>query len=131
METAVMLPVDAIRRGLEADREWSLAARFWSARIRFFVGRDQYFMRVENGRVEEFKAGTEGFDAYNIDIGGSPESWRELLKEVPRPYYHDFLPAQVHHGFTCGGDLESLYAYYGAVSRILAVMRQCAVESCA
>jgi hypothetical protein len=125
MEGKVALQVDAVRKGLQNDREWSLAARFWYARIRFFIGDDQYFMRIEDGRVAEFKAGTDGFDSYTINIGGPPEVWRHLLMEVPPPYYQDFLPAQLHHGFTCGGDLPSLYAYYGAMSRILAVMRQC------
>lgn len=125
MGSMVKLSVDAIRKGLEADREWALAARFWNTKIRFFIGDDQYFMRIENGRVAEFKDWTDGFDNYFINIGGSPDVWQLLLKKVPPPFYNDFLPAMTQ-GFTCGGDLESLYAYYGAVSRILAVMRNCA-----
>ena len=126
MQASLTLPVDAIREGLAADPEWALVARYWNADIRFFVGTDNYSLRVEEGRVARFERRPDASFAYTILIGGPTEAWREILKQVPPPYYQDFLPAQVFHGFTCGGDLESLYAYYAAISRILAIMRRCA-----
>ena len=129
MEAPVTLPVEAIRAGLAADPEWALAARYWNVDIRFFVGADNYVLRVEDGRVAAFERRPDASFAWTILIGGPVEAWRELLKEVPRPYYQDFLPAQVFHGFACGGDLEALYAYYAAISRILAIMRRCAAPA--
>jgi hypothetical protein len=123
----LVLPVDAIRERLNRDPEFLLAARYWYCDIRFFVGADPYFMRIENGRVQSFQHGTQGFDPYTINIGGPVEVWKQMLVPVPRPFYHDWIAASFHHGFTLGGDLESAYAYYSAIRRINAVMRDCMV----
>jgi hypothetical protein len=125
MQERLTLSVGAIHEAVNADKEFRLAARFWYARIRFFIGADQYFMRIEDGAVTEFVAGTEGFDPYSINIGGPVEIWEKMLAKVPPPYYQSFLPAQAHYGLTCGGDLRALYAHYAALERILVVMRRC------
>lgn len=125
----LVLPVDAIRDGLNRDPEFLLAARYWYCDIRFFIGADQYFMRIENGRVQHFQRGTQGFDPYTINIGGPVEVWRQMLVPLPLPFYHDWLAASFHHDFTLGGDLESAYAYYSAIRRINAVMGACVAAS--
>lgn len=125
MSANFVLPVDAIRDGLNRDPEFVLAARFWYADIRFEVGDEPYFMHVENGIVTRFKHGTEGFDPYEINIGGSTETWLKMMEEKPEPFYHDWLAACFHHEFEISGDLGSAYAYYFALRRIHAVMGQC------
>ena len=128
MSTSFELPVDAIREGLNADPEFVLAARFWYVDIRFTIGDDVYFMHIENGVVESFQHGTQGFDPYSISVGGPESVWREMLVEKPRPFYHDWFAASFHHEFELGGDLESAYAYYYALRRIHAVMAACVVR---
>jgi hypothetical protein len=58
----LVLPVDTIRDRLNRDAEFLLTARFWYCDIRFFIGEDPYFMRIENGKVDRFQYGTQGFD---------------------------------------------------------------------
>lgn len=125
MGNTLVLPVDAIRDGLNNDPEFTLCARFWYCDLRFVVGEDQYFMRIENGRVASFQHGTQGFDPYTINIGGAAGVWAEMLEERPKPFYHDWFAASFHHEFELSGDLESAYAYYYALRRIHAVMGQC------
>lgn len=125
----LVLPVDAIRQWLNRDPEFGLAARYWYCDIRFFVGAEPYFMHIENGRVQSFQRGTQGFDPYDINIGGPADVWKQMLAPVPRPFYHDWLAASFHHGFTLGGNLESAYAYYAAIRRINAAMRACAAAA--
>ena len=108
MDGTLVLPVDAIREGLNADPEFVLQARFWTADIRFVIGSDQYFMRIENGRVVRFKEGTQGFDPYDVNVAGPEAVWREMLAETPRPFYHDWLAAQFHHEFELSGDRRRL-----------------------
>ena len=43
-------------------------------------------------------------------------------------HYHDWFAASFHHEFTLGGDLESAYAYYYAIRRINAIMREAVIE---
>lgn len=125
MQESITFDVDEIRLQVNADKEWTLAARYWYARIRFSIGADRYFMRVEDGRVTEFFAGTQGFDPYQIDIGAPAEVWEKMLAKVPPAYCQSFLPAQLFFGATLGGDLTAIYSHYAALERILAVMRRC------
>lgn len=120
----LVIPVDAVRHVLNADPEWAIASRFWHARVRFYADDDEFFMRIEHGKVVAFEAGTDGYQSSTIHIGGPRATWREMLKPLPPPLFQDFFPAMMHHGIILGGDLVSLYAYYGAISRILAVMRR-------
>jgi len=66
----LVLPVDTIRDRLNRDPEFLLTARFWYCDIRFFIDHDLYFMRIENGTVDHFQHGSQGFDPYTINIGG-------------------------------------------------------------
>jgi len=119
------LPVDAIKKAINADPEWSIAARFWNATIRFYTNEsDEYFMEIEHGKVVNFQEGSDGYMASTIYVGGPRRAWREVLKTNPKRLCNDFFPAAIHHGMRLGGDLSSLYAYYSAMQRILAVMRQ-------
>jgi hypothetical protein len=102
-----------------------LTARFWYVDLRFRVDDDLYFMRIENGRVESFAYGTQGFDPYTINIGGPAAVWERMLVAKPDPFYHDWFAASFHHPFEFGGDLESAYAYYYALRRIHAVIGEC------
>ncbi|MEX2480269.1 MAG: hypothetical protein WD928_05345 [Gammaproteobacteria bacterium] len=122
MSGGLILPVDDIRDRLNRDPEFVLTARFWYCDVRFLVGDDPYFMHIENGRVSSFQHGTQGFDPYDIHIGGPVEVWQHMLVEKPKPFYHDWLAAALHHGFELSGDLQSAYAYYFALRRIHAVM---------
>jgi hypothetical protein len=125
----LVLPVDTIRDRLNRDPEFLLTARFWYCDIRFFIGGDLYFMRIENGKVDHFQHGTQGFDPYTINIGGPVEVWKKMMEPRPQPFYHDWFAASFHHGFTFGGDLESAYAHYYAIRRINAIMREAVIES--
>lgn len=124
-EDRLIIPVDAVRDGVNADPEFAIAGRFWNARIRFYTHElDEYFMQIEHGRVTTFREGTDGYQASTIYVGGPRSSWKEVLSLKPRRLFHDFFPAAIHGGMRLGGDLSSLYAYYAAMQRIAAVMRR-------
>lgn len=116
------LPVDAIRNFLNSDAEFKLAARFWDSDIRFVVGDEHYFMRIRDGVVAEFFLGTQGFDAYDINIGGPVEVWQRMVEPIPEPFYHDWFAASFHHQFEISGDLGAAYAYYYALRRMHAAI---------
>jgi hypothetical protein len=80
-------------------------------------------------QVDHFQHGTQGFDPYTINIGGTEEVWKKMMERRPKPFYHDWFAASFHHDFTFGGDLESAYAHYYAIRRINAIMRQTVIES--
>lgn len=117
-----VIPVNDIVARLNSDPEFLLTARFWYCDIRFVIGVEQYFMHIENGRVESFTHGTNGFDPYTINLSGSEEVWARMFEPTPKPFFHDWFAASFHHEFEFGGDLESAYAYYYSLRRIKAIM---------
>ena len=124
-EDRLALPVKAVQDGVNRDAEFAIAARFWNACVRFYTNEaDEYFMVIRDGRVVKFQEGSDGYQASDIYVGGPRETWRDLLAPVQPRFCNDFFPAAIHRGMRLGGDLSSLYAYYSAMQRILAVMRQ-------
>jgi hypothetical protein len=123
-EGKLAIPVDRVRERLNGDPEWAIAARHWNARVRFYADDEEYFMALHDGRVVSFTAGTDGYQASTIHIGGPRSTWKRMVEALPAPLFQDFFPAAIHNGITLGGDLVSLYAYYGALSRFLVILRQ-------
>lgn len=121
---AVQLRCEKIVATINGDPEFQISARLWNTRIRFDVGDHPYAVHVDEGKVVEFTDEPDDFRPYAIRIGGPEEGWEKLLSPVPPPFYQDFWGVFFRHEFEMGGDLESLYAYYGAVRRLLDVMRQ-------
>jgi hypothetical protein len=122
------LPVSGALAYLRRDPEWALAARFWTARIAFLVDDEHSVLTIENGAAVSFEPSAPASPPCTLRIGGPSAVWHELFQPVPRPFFQDFLPASLHHGFVCEGDLESFYAYYGAISRILVAMRRAVAD---
>ena len=53
-----------------------------------------------------------------------PAEWAKLLAPVPPPFYQDVFGASLHHPVSLGGDVETLYAYYPAMRRVLEILRE-------
>jgi hypothetical protein len=113
----------SVQEALNADPEFQLNARFWTVKMKLTVGEQPYFVHITDGQVTSVTDQPTGFDAYTVEIGGPEEVWEQILAETPVPFYQDFWSAFFRHGFTLGGDLESLYAYYGAVRRMAEILR--------
>jgi hypothetical protein len=120
----VTLPCEETKQALNEDPEFALAARLWSAGVRLDVGGRKHLLTVRDGVVEQFTDDPDPFDPYTITIGGPEEGWGHLLQAMPPPFYQDFWGAFFRHDFEMGGDLELLYVGYGAVRRMLEVMRE-------
>ncbi len=121
---SVKLPCEAARSALNDDPEFRINARLWSAGLRLKVGEQAYLMEIVDGRVARFTDAVDQFDTYSITIAGPEDGWAHLLEPVPPPFYQDFFGAFFRHDFEMGGDLPSLYASYGAVRRMLEVLRE-------
>jgi hypothetical protein len=124
-QNKLVFPLDAVREGVNNDPEFAIAGRFWNAIIRFYTNEaDEYYMHIEHGRVTSFREGTNSYHVSTIYIGGPRSTWQEILKPKPKRFCNDFFPAAIHRGMRLGGDLSSLYAYYGALQRITAIIRR-------
>ena len=112
---------------VNGDPEFRLAARYWNGTFRLTLGPGEaYLFRVRDGELAGMNHEPTPFDAFDFEIAGPAEGWKELLSETPRPFFQDVASAVVREGFTLGGDVESFFAYHAALRRVIAVMRRAA-----
>ena len=113
----------ALVSAANADPEFAIAARYWNATVALRAPDRAWRVEIVNGRVTGCRDG-DGAPA-TITVTASSDGWREFLAPVPRPFYQDLLGGCVqHHGFTVGGDMLVLNAYYHAIQRLFAIMRE-------
>lgn len=108
---------------VNADPEFKIAARLWNARLRLRIGERAFILSFADGTLAAVNDQPTIFDEWDIDIAGPADGWEKLLQPVPPPLYQDIFPAQLHKGFSLGGNLELLFAYYPAVRRMFDIMR--------
>ncbi|MCE0761907.1 hypothetical protein LWC35_03120 [Pseudonocardia kujensis] len=122
--TAPRLDTVRLATAMAADPEFRLQARYLSTSIRVVVGDSQRFtIQVRDGVVTEIDPEVTLFDPYAVLLQGTEEQWSKLLAAVPEPFYQDFFPAALRHGFRLEGDLETIMAYYPALRRLGDLMR--------
>lgn len=120
---AGLLPIEAVRSAANADPEFRLAARFWNIKLRLSSDDEAFLLGIQNGEIVD--AAPAAPDATcDLSIKAPAATWREMLTPVPRPFYQDLLAAANHYGLRLEGDLLSFFAYYPALSRLVAVMRE-------
>jgi DsbC/DsbD-like thiol-disulfide interchange protein len=113
-----------LRAAANADPEFRLAARYWNAALSLESASRALRIEIEDGRIVACRDGEPGQPA-TITVVGPDGGWAEFLAPVPRPFYQDLVGGCVqHHGFTVAGDLVTVSAYYHAVQRLFAVMRE-------
>ena len=105
------------------DPEFQLAARYWNALVRVRMGDAAVILKIRDGEIAAVDDAPTIFDAYDFEVAASEEDWRKFLEPIPPPFYQDVFSATLRHGFTVGGDLESLFAYYPAARRLFELMR--------
>lgn len=109
---------------LDADRELARTARFWTGAMHLGVGPKRWRLRFENGRFSGAEASDAAPGARDLEIAASPEEWEKLLAKVPAAFYQDPFGASLHHAVSLGGDSETLFAYYGALRRVIEILRE-------
>ena len=110
-----------------ADGEFRLHARFWNASIRIDTGAGAVRIAIGDGRIATVEP-WGGRIASDLSISASTDAWAEMLAPLPRPFYHDLAAAAVHHDVAFSGDIRHRCAYYGAVRRLVELMRE--VHNC-
>ena len=107
-----------------SDRELARSARFWTGALHLGVGARRFALRFDGGRFAGAQAGEGTPGPQDIAIEAAPEEWEKLLAPVPPPFYQDPYGASLHHAVSLGGDPDTLFAYYGALRRVIEILRE-------
>jgi pimeloyl-ACP methyl ester carboxylesterase len=116
-------PID-VSRLVEAandDGEFQIAARYWDTRLEITVGADATELVIVNGRiVAAGEPGAFGSDLRRVRISAAEADWAKLLAPVPPPGWHNVGTAR---GFALEGNVLDRGPYYGAICRLVELMR--------
>ena len=106
------------------DGELALATRFWDGALHFDVGGERTALRFAPGQAPRVEPRPGAVGPRDVSISAAPGEWAKLLAAVPAPFYQDVYGAALHHPVSVGGDVETLYAYYPAIRRVLELLRE-------
>jgi hypothetical protein len=126
----VKLSPDVFQQALNDDSEFRIAGRYWDGSIRFEFGADVYRLQLLAGKVVAIDNVTSPAGRGDVVVKAPVEDWAKLLESIPPPFYQEFYPASVHHGFRLEGDHDYIWPYYWALRRSAEILRSVAtVES--
>lgn len=118
----IQIPCDVVRAALNEDFEFRHAARYWDASVRLGIGDQPLCVHIVQGEVTEIRPWSTT-DSLDVGIDASTREWEQLLAPVPRPFYQSVSAAAIHHAVVLSGDPMESYAYMGALTRMLDVIR--------
>jgi hypothetical protein len=125
-QTMLAIDCDRLLTLVNSDPEFRVSARHWTGTVGLNLGSSTLLLAFKDGVLVGATLGA--IASASIRMAASEQDWREFLKPVPKPFYQGMLPAVVRQGFVLDGDIEAWTVYYGALSRVLACMRQAAKE---
>jgi hypothetical protein len=119
----VKLSSKELQKALNGDSEFRIAGRFWDGTLRFEFGADIFRLTLQGGEVVSIDANAPEPGRGDVVVKAPVKDWAELLKAVPPPFYQEFYPAAMHHGFRLEGDPDYIWPYYWVLRRSGEVLR--------
>lgn len=119
----VKLSPEELKKALNADSEFRIAGRYWDGSLRFEFGADVFRLQLQGGEVISVDAEKPETGRADVVIKAPVAEWAKLLEAVPQPFYQEFYPASVHHGFSLEGDPDYIWPYYWALRRSGEILR--------
>lgn len=107
---------------LNQDGEFKIAARFLDGALKLQFDNDALLLKFRDGQLTTMGIPAL-FDTADVTIKGPVANWQELLKPLPKPFFHDMFAAIVRQQFEWSGNSETFFAYYGAFRRMFQIMR--------
>jgi hypothetical protein len=107
------------------NRDAALVRRGRHLDVDFLIvdGEEPYWISVRQGRIEEVARGDALLRSWRFAIRASADGWREFMKPVPRPGFHDIFAMCKAGVASVEGDLQPLMANLRFVKDVLAAPR--------
>lgn len=123
----VTVSPEKLQAALNDDSEFRFHSRYWDGALQLQFGELVQVFRLKAGKVVGIDATPlTGTNTGEVTISAPVDDWAQLLQPFPRPFFQDFYPASMHHGFELKGDSDYIWAYYAALRRSGQVLRNVA-----
>ncbi len=116
--------VERFREGINSDPEFKLAAQFMSKDILLGVGEAQCLVKISDGVITEMLVNPVSLEPPSFSIKASTEYWEKFLQPMPPPLFNDIFAAIARRTARISGDIESAFAHFWALNRMLNVIRK-------
>ncbi len=123
MTTTRDIPWPVVIEQANRDGEFRVAARFWNTTLRLDVGEGSIQLAIAGGVVRAVTP-CERTSRCDTSVTGPAEEWARLLERVPPPLHQDLFGSITLGRFQLAGDLETFYAYYPALRRLVDLVRE-------
>jgi hypothetical protein len=122
----VRLSPKDLQNALNGDSEFRIASRYWDGSLSFEFGSQVCRLALRGGEVVSIDAEASRPERADVVVKAPVEDWAKLLEAVPPPFYQEFYPASMHHGFRLDGDPDYIWPYYWALRRSAEILRSVA-----
>ena len=122
----VRLRPKELQSALNGDSEFRIASRYWDGSLSFEFGAEVCRLALQGGEVVSIDAKASKPGRADVVVKAPIEDWAKLLEKVPPPFYQEFYPASMHHGFRLEGDPDYIWPYYWALRRSAEILRSVA-----
>ena len=119
----VRLSPKDLKTALNGDSEFRIASRYWDGSLSFVFGGEVCRLALQGGEVMSIDATASKPGRADVVVKAPIEDWAKLLEKVPPPFYQEFYPASMHHGFRLEGDPDYIWPYYWALRRSAEILR--------
>lgn len=116
--------VEAVRSFMNKDKEFKMAAKYFSDDVLLAVDNSKCIVKIREGTVKEIQLNPTFMDAWGFQLKGSADTWSKMLQPVPPPTYQHLFPAMIRQNMEVSGNLESAFAHFWTVTRILDLLRE-------
>lgn len=112
-----------IIKTVNCDPEFQLAARFMSENFLLSTGDTQCIIKIRDGLLTEIELNPLSV-TWHFSIRATTGFWEKFLTPVPPPFYNSLYAGMSRGMVAVEGELQTAYAYFWAVTRLLDIMRE-------
>jgi hypothetical protein len=116
--------LEHLRKSINNDPEFKIVGRYVTVNIVMIIGADKWLFNVHKGEIKEIRPVLPMIDTVHFFIKGSEEFWEKLLLPLPPPRFQNLKAGMRAGNCEIYGDMELYSAYFSAINRITAVMRE-------
>jgi pimeloyl-ACP methyl ester carboxylesterase len=115
--------------GFDADRHLIWRGRDLTADCVVQIGNIPFLLRIEQGRIREYRKGLPLLCSWVFAVRGSAPAWAALWQDPPPPGWHDIFALAKRGEMSLEGNLQPLMANLQYIKDVVALPRKQSVKS--
>lgn len=124
-----IINIQAFEKVAKTDPEFVRETRYFNGTLKLVAGSEQHHLTFKEGKLEAVESGAPDDTQTEIMVKGTPELWKEMLAEKPKPFFQSLQSTAIKHGLTIS-DSHATFAYLPALNRMMQLLRKIHSQEC-